>query len=74
MSVTQQLVDDVIASGGSLRVPRRGWPRRQGEVDWENRARLAAVHGKVPAGKRLAVTVTSPEELQIDLVDAAAGA
>jgi hypothetical protein len=73
VSVTQQLVDDVIAAGGSLRVPRPGWPRR-GEVDWENRAHLAAVYGKVPAGKRLAVTVALPDELQIELVDAAHGA
>jgi hypothetical protein len=42
-----------------------------GRVDWENRARLAAVYGKVPAGKRLAVTVASPDELEIELVDAA---
>src|SRR4051794_19605840 len=30
VSVTQQLVDDVIAAGGSLRVPRRGGQFRRG--------------------------------------------
>jgi hypothetical protein len=40
VSVTQQLVDDVVAEGGSLRVPRRGYYDRDG-VDYERRAELA---------------------------------
>jgi hypothetical protein len=32
VSVTQQLVDDVIAAGGSLRVPRKSWYAR--DVDY----------------------------------------
>lgn len=51
-SVTQQLVEDVIASGGRMRVPQRRWGSTDG-VDYEQRARLAQLHGKVPAGKRL---------------------
>jgi hypothetical protein len=69
VSVTQQLIDEVIAAGGSLRVPRRNWYER-GEIDYEKRARLAERYGRVPVEKRLAVTVVSREELQIDLVDA----
>src|SRR4051812_26798930 len=45
VSVTQQLVDDVIAAGGSLRVPRKGWYAGNG-VDYENRARLAERYRK----------------------------
>jgi hypothetical protein len=71
-SVTEQLVKDVIAAGGSLRVPRKNW-HLQGSVDYANRARLAEQYGKVPAGKRLIVEVASPEELQIALVDAPEG-
>jgi hypothetical protein len=70
-SVTEQLVNDVIAAGGSLRVPRRSYG---GEgVDYERRARLAERNGRVPAGKRLTVTSLSYRELQIDLVDAPEG-
>jgi hypothetical protein len=69
VSVTQQLIDEVIAAGGSLRVPRRNWYER-GEIDYEKRARLAERYGRVPVEKRLAVTLVSREELQIDLVDA----
>ena len=55
VSVTQQLVDDVVAAGGSLRVPRKRWYDRE-SVDCENRARLAERYRKVPAGKRLVVS------------------
>lgn len=71
VSVTEQLVADVIAGGGSLRVPQRQY--RGTGIDWANRARLAERHGKVPAGKRLEVSRISGGELQIDLVDAPAG-
>jgi hypothetical protein len=69
VSVTEQLVKDVIAAGGSLRVPRKNW-HYQGGVDYANRAQLAERYGKVPAGKRLIVEVVSPEELQIALMEA----
>jgi hypothetical protein len=67
VSVTQQLVDDVIAAGGTLRVPRKGWYDRDG-VDYENRARLAERYRKVPAGKRLQVSVVG-DEPEINLLD-----
>jgi hypothetical protein len=70
VSVTQQLVDDVIAGGGVLRVPRRGWPSWK-MPDYRHRALLAMRHGKVPDGKRLTVTVVD-RELEIQLVDAPA--
>jgi hypothetical protein len=68
-SVTQQLVEEVIDAGGSLRVPMPRWGD-PAAIDYERRARLAEVHDKVPAGKRLAVSVVSAEELEIELVDA----
>ena len=67
VGVTQQLVEDVVAAGGSLRVPRKHW-NHEGAVDYERRARLAESHGKVPAGSRLVVTTVSAEELSIELV------
>ena len=70
-SVTEQLVNDVIAAGGSLRVPRRSYGVKG--VDYERRARLAERNGRVPAGKRLTVTCLPHAELQIDLVDAPEG-
>jgi hypothetical protein len=68
VSVTQRLVDDVIAAGGSLRVRRKRWYDREG-VDYESRARLAERFRKVPPGKRLAVSLDG-DELEIRLVDA----
>lgn len=68
-SVTEQLVDDVIASGGSLRVQRPTWAEPDA-IDYKRRARLAELHNKVPAGKQLAVRVVSDSELEIELVDA----
>ena len=62
-------MDDVIAAGGSLRVPRRSW-YEPGGIDYENRARLAERYGRVPAEKRLVVDKVSDEELEITLVDA----
>lgn len=67
VSVTQQLVDDVIAAGGSLRVPRKRWDK-PGGIDYERRAQLAESYGKVPAGQRLAAKAVSPEEMIIELV------
>ncbi len=71
-SVTQQLVDDLLAGGGSLRLPRRRWSDRNG-VDFEQRPRMAQLHGKVPDGKWLNVSIVSGDELQVDLVEAPAG-
>jgi hypothetical protein len=68
ISVTQQLVDDVIAAGGSLRVPHKHWYERDG-VDYENRARLAERYRRVPPGKRLVVTAVD-NELEIGLIEA----
>jgi hypothetical protein len=67
VSVTQQLVEDVTAAGGSLRVPRKRWNEREG-IDYERRARLAETYGKVPGGSRLIVKTASAEELLIELV------
>lgn len=69
VSVTQQLVDDMMAAGGSLRVPRKSWHEPRG-IDYANRARLAERYGKVPTGKRLTVTAVSRDELELELVDA----
>jgi hypothetical protein len=66
--VTQQLVDDVVAAGGSLRVPRR----RAGDpayIDYRRRAGFAKRFAKVPNGKWLEV-IEIGEELEIRLVDA----
>jgi hypothetical protein len=65
--VTQQLVDEVIAAGGSLRVPHR-WSGDPAYVDYWNRAALAERYGKVPDEKRLEV-VEVDKELEIRLVD-----
>ena len=70
-SVTEQLVDDVIAAGGSLRVQQRQWGRSDG-IDYEQRARIAQQHGKVPQGKRL-TTRYIEGELEIRLEDAIPG-
>ncbi|HEY8722235.1 MAG TPA: hypothetical protein VIL92_00075 [Gaiellaceae bacterium] len=67
VSVTQQLVNDVVAAGGSLRVPRKHWQDKDA-VDYERRVRLAEAHGKVPLGGRLSVKVASPNDLLIELV------
>lgn len=65
--VTQRLVDEVIAAGGSMRVPRR-WYGDPAYIDYENRAALAERYGKVPDGKRLEV-VGIEDELEVRLVD-----
>jgi hypothetical protein len=64
--VTQQLIDDIATAGGVLRVPRRGWYDRSG-IDYEQRARLAERHGKVPAGKWLTIRAHRDEvELRLE--------
>ena len=71
VSVTTQLLDEVIAAGGVLRVPRKRWDEPDG-VDYERRARLAQRSGKVPVGKRLTASVVSRDEVELELVDAPA--
>jgi hypothetical protein len=71
VSVTQQLVDDLIAAGGSLRVKQRHWGSTDG-VDYQQRVRLAQQYGKAPAGKRL-TTRQVEGELEIRLEDAIPG-
>lgn len=71
VSVTQQLIDDVIAAGGSLRVPQKRWGSTEG-VDWEQRVRWARQHRKVPPGKRL-TTRRVDDELEIRLEDGLPG-
>jgi len=69
LAPTDQLVADLLAAGGVLRVPRR---RAVGEADYEQRVIAAKRFGKVPPGKRLR---TSHErgELEIRLEDAPPG-
>jgi hypothetical protein len=71
ISVTQQLVDDIVAAGGSLRVQQRHWGSTEG-VDYEQRARLAQQHGKAPPGMRL-TTHHIDGELEIRLEEAIPG-
>lgn len=71
VSVTQQLMDEVAAAGGVFRVPRRGWYDRTG-VDYEQRARLAERHGKVPHGKWLSIE-RHRDEVELRLEDMPAG-
>ncbi len=67
VSVTQQLVDDVTAAGGTLRVPRKAWYDREG-VDYENRVRLAERHRKVPEGKHGCMAIRCVDEPDLELV------
>lgn len=66
VSVTQQLVDDILAAGGRLQVPRKRWG--ESGVDYERRARLAQTHGKVPSGHRLSVRTVSSDELLLEVI------
>jgi hypothetical protein len=71
VSVSQQLVDDVIAAGGVLRVPRKHWNSAAG-ADYEQRARIAQLHGRAPAGKRLTTRYLGAE-LEMRLEEAIPG-
>lgn len=71
VSPTEQLVIDVVAAGGSLRLPKpTGY--QPGAIDYRERARAATRQGKVPAGKRLLVDVVD-DEWRIRLVDGPPG-
>jgi hypothetical protein len=71
VSVTVQLINDLIEAGGSLTFPQPVW-FEPGSVDYERRARLVERHGKVPVGKLLMVRHRG-REIQIDLIDAPIG-
>ena len=70
LSKTEQLIADLIAAGGVLRVPR--W-REQGAPDYEQRVHAAQRFGKVPEGKRLRIDWVQGGELEIRLEDAPKG-
>jgi hypothetical protein len=67
LSKTEQLIADLVAAGGKLRVPY--W-REQGEPDYRQRALAAQRFGKVPADKRLVLERMRGGELEIRLDDA----
>jgi hypothetical protein len=52
---TEQLIDNVLAAGGTLLLPDE---TARGGVNWRQRAYTAQRHGKVPAGKHLSVSWT----------------
>ncbi len=70
-SVTEKLVADVIAAGGSLEVDRPRYGSRG--IDYEKRVLAAERHRKVPTGQRLVVTFASDTKVRIDLVDGVPG-
>jgi hypothetical protein len=65
-SVTQQLVDDVVAAGGTKRFLYSDHDLRS--VDYERRAGLAHRYGKVPAGKQLIVR-RDGDGIEVSLID-----
>ena len=71
LSVTQHLVDEIVAAGGTLRVPAKRWGDPD-QVDYAERARLAEQFGKVPVGKRLTVREIHGE-LELRLEEALEG-
>jgi hypothetical protein len=70
LSKTDQLIADLVAAGGVLRVPY--W-RREGEPDYRQRVLAAQRFGKVPSGKRLVLGDVRGGELEIRLEDALPG-
>jgi hypothetical protein len=69
LSPTEQMVSDLLAAGGVIRVPRR---HAVGAPDFEQRVASARRFGKVPPGKRLR-TSYERGELEIRLEDAPPG-
>jgi hypothetical protein len=67
VSVAAQLVDEVMAAGGSLLVPRGSHVNAETNA-YERRARLANHHRKVPPGTQLEIRRTR-EHIEIVLVD-----
>ena len=70
LAPTEQMIADLIAAGGVLRVPY--W-REQGQPDYRQRVEAAQHWGKVPEGKRLVSEHTRGGELEIRLEDAPEG-
>jgi hypothetical protein len=70
LSKTEQLIADLIAAGGVLRVPY--W-RREGEPDYRQRAIAAQRFGKVPPDKRLVMEHVRGGELEIRIEEALPG-
>lgn len=69
----QRLIDEVAAAGGVLIVPSRQWSDGPGTPDYRRRVADAERRGKVPEGKRFAVT-SEGDMLRIALVDLPEGA
>jgi len=71
VSVTEQLIADVQAAGGTLRVPQK----RPGEdgVDYWQRVQATKRLGKVPLGKELVIERLDWDELEIKLIDGPPG-
>jgi hypothetical protein len=67
VSVTKQLVDEVIEAGGTLRVSNEA-----GGDNYWRRAELAERHGKVPDGKRMVVSRVGTDAIEIQLLDSPA--
>lgn len=76
-SVTQQLVDDVVAAGGNERFPQRrymSYNRLPGDgPDYEHRARQAHAHRRVPLGQWLEVARVNDDEIEVRLRQAPDG-
>ncbi len=69
LSPTDQLIADLLAAGGAIRVP--SW-RKSGEPDYQQRVLAAKRFGKVPLGKRLEMNWHGAET-ETRLVDAIPG-
>jgi hypothetical protein len=67
ISVADQVVDEVVAAGGTLRLARTGYYDTTAD-DYVRRAHLAERRGKVPNGKLLVVR-SGRDEVEIRLVD-----
>lgn len=67
---TEQLMRDLVAAGGVLRVPR--W-RNQGDPDYGQLVRAAELWDKVPGGKRIETEWVEGGQTEIRLVDAPEG-
>ncbi|MGV1047598.1 MAG: hypothetical protein ACOYD4_03605 [Solirubrobacterales bacterium] len=71
VSVTEELIRNVEAAGGVLRVKHE---RGSGSVNWEARIRATIEHGKVPACKKLSHRYDwEANEIEISLDDLAPG-
>jgi hypothetical protein len=67
ISVNDEVVGEIVASGGTLRIARVGY-RDSAADDYVRRAHAAERRGKVPAGKLLIVR-SDRDEVELRLVD-----